>query len=81
MDAQVTHAGQLSPSRGTKRCRSLSLDTTEDDDENDILDESTKKKRRESSEDSSSSPDTSLEDESGYQSDSSQHEVSFLLGV
>jgi len=76
MDAQVTHAGQLSPpSRGTKRCRSLSLDTTEDDDENDILDESTKKKRRESSEDSSSSPDTSLEDESGYQSDSSQHEM------
>jgi len=78
MDAQVTHAGQLSPSRGTKRCRSLSLDTTEDDDddENDILDESTKKKRRESSEDSSSSsPDTSLQDESGYQSDSSQHEM------
>lgn len=66
MDSQATEVNN----RGTKRGRSHSLEATEEE-----VEERAKKKRRESNEESSlSSPDTS-QDESGYQSDSSQHEV------
>jgi len=65
MDSQATEVNN----RGTKRGRSHSLEATEEE-----VEERAKKKRRESTEESSSSPDTS-QDESGYQSDSSQHEM------
>merc|ERR1712083_878073 len=55
--------------RGTKRRRSSSDSLDEDDDG------ASKKGRRESTSAESSSPDTSRLDESGYQSDSSQHEM------
>ena len=72
MDSQSTEVGREikgEVSRGTKRRRNSSDSLDEDDDDG------ASKKRRESTE---TSPDTSR-DESGYQSDSSQHEVSVLL--
>ena len=71
MDSQATEVNN----RGTKRGRSHSLEATEEE-----VEERAKKKRRESTEESSSSPDTS-QDESGYQSDSSQHEVCTFFPV
>lgn len=68
MDSQSTEVGREikgEVSRGTKRRRNSSDSLDEDDDDG------ASKKRRESTE---TSPDTSR-DESGYQSDSSQHEM------
>ena len=70
MDSQSTEVGSKIPeaaARGTKR-RCSSSDSLEEED-------GASKKRRESTE---TSPDTSR-DESGYQSDSSQHEVSLSI--
>ena len=70
MDSQSTEVGSKIPeaaARGTKR-RCSSSDSLEEED-------GASKKRRESTE---TSPDTSR-DESGYQSDSSQHEVSLTI--
>jgi len=69
MDSQSTEVGSSEiheAARGTKRRRS-SGDSLEEND----IDDGASKKRRESTE---TSPDTSR-DESGYQSDSSQHEM------
>ena len=59
--------------RGTKRGRSQSLDASSTDEESEP--ESQAKRKRRESEEELSSPETS-QDESGYQSDSSHHEVS-----
>merc|ERR1711976_442332 len=68
------HQEEVNSLRGTKRGRSQSLDASSTDEESEPESQAQDKRKRRESEEELSSPETS-QDESGYQSDSSHHEM------